>query len=173
MEKELWADIKGYEGIYEVSSHGNLRSHYPHNFREGDVLRSYNHNGYRRVHLCKDGKLEKFLVHRLVAEAFIPNPENKPYINHIDGNRHNNHVENLEWCTNRENIVHAVKMGTVSTANAVDAIKKPVNQYSTDGQFIARYSSCIEAKQATGATNICAVCHHYRKTSGGFVWRYE
>lgn len=103
---ELWKPIKGYEGLYEVSNLGRIRnkSHYHISYWE--------HNGkqpYFRVGLSKDGKVKKYLVHRLVAETFIDNPENKEQVNHKNGNVHNNTVDNLEWVTNAENTSHAYK----------------------------------------------------------------
>lgn len=171
--EEIWKDIEGYEGLYQISSFGNIRSFYKHNFRKGDVLRTFNNGGYRRALLYKDGVSKKILVHRLVANAFIPKVEGKPLVNHIDGNRTNNRVDNLEWCTNQENIIHAVKMGTVSTENAVKKLMKPVKQFTKDGQYIRTYPSVAEAIRATGATNVYMVCHHLRHTSGGYGWEYE
>lgn len=103
--KELWATIKGYEGLYEVSNYGNVRS-----LKYGKIKYlkpSNNGNGYNQVILCKNGKTKQFTVHRLVANAFIENPLNLPQINHKDENKLNNKVENLEWCDSRHNIRHS------------------------------------------------------------------
>lgn len=91
---ELWADIKGYEGLYQVSSHGEVRS-----FMSGKVLKAWKRKGYPSVNLYKDGIKTIFHVHRLVAEAFIPNAFNKPCVNHKTEQRDTNHVKDLEWCT--------------------------------------------------------------------------
>lgn len=171
--EEKWKDIEGYEGLYQISSMGNIRSFYPHNFRKGDRLRTFENGGYRRAALYKDGKLCKILVHRLVAKAFIPNPDNKPYINHKDGNRSNNNIENLEWVTSRENVLDGVRRGTITTENALKKLMKPVKQFTLDGQYIRSYGSMAEAKRITGATNISLVCHGHRHESGGFKWEYE
>lgn len=99
-----WKPIKGFEGVYEVSSDGQIRKF------DGSVMNQWpNHNGYMLVKLtsAKLGKRAECKVHRLVAEAFIPNPENKPFINHIDNDPANNQAANLEWCTQKENIAHA------------------------------------------------------------------
>lgn len=102
---EIWKDIAGYEGLYQISNYGNIRN------SKGRLLKYYeNHKGYYKVGLNKNGKNSKFRVHRLVAQMFIPNPHEYPQVNHIDGNKQNNNVTNLEWCTNTENQIHAVKM---------------------------------------------------------------
>jgi len=116
---EIWRDIKGYEGLYQVSNLGRVKSlsrKYKHNMfgkkiiykTSKERLLTININqGYAHVVLCKNGKCKQKLLHRLIAQSFIPNPENKPNINHIDGNGLNNNLDNLEWCTQKENIKHA------------------------------------------------------------------
>ncbi len=102
--KEIWKDIDGFDGRYQVSSWGNIR-----NVR--GIMKPYrNKKGYLKIDLCKDGERYKKRVNRLVAEAFIPNPYNLPQVNHKDGNKENNSVSNLEWCTNKENHEHAAMM---------------------------------------------------------------
>lgn len=96
----MWVDVKGYESEYQISDEGHVRSKYnDYTLKKGFT----NNNGYLMIDLYKDGKRKKYLMHRLVAQTFIPNPENKPEIDHIDGNRQNNAVENLRWCTRKEN----------------------------------------------------------------------
>jgi hypothetical protein len=101
---EIWKSIKGYEGLYEVSNLGNVK-------RKGFELKKIDRNGYYRVCLQKNKKRNWRSINRLVAEAFIPNPENKPQVNHINAIKTDNRVENLEWTTGIENIRHARKMG--------------------------------------------------------------
>lgn len=104
--------VKGFEGLYEIDGNGNVYSLIQDKSRRKGLLKSYFTNGYRKVNLYDlSGKCKKKYVHRLVAEAFIPNPESKPNVNHIDADRSNNRVSNLEWCTQAENIRHCVKMG--------------------------------------------------------------
>ncbi len=117
---EIWVPIKGYEGLYEVSNLGRVKSlDKLRNFRyvgfknplKGKLIKGFDAHGYRRVSLCKNGKYKKIYIHVLVARAFIPNPENKPEVNHKDGIKINNRELNLEWNTNKENRDNAVKMG--------------------------------------------------------------
>ena len=104
MEAEIWKSIKGYEGHYFVSNLGSVKTNNHYGSGKDAILKPAKDNkGYLRVSLTKDKILKTYKVHRLVALAFIENPNNKPYVNHIDGNRANNHVENLEWVTPSEN----------------------------------------------------------------------
>lgn len=120
--KEVWKDISEYVGYYQVSNFGNVRSvdrvitdcNGKTYFKHGKNMKFGNNGvGYMFVALCKFGKYKLVTVHRLVATAFIPNPDNLPVINHIDGNKLNNNVDNLEWCTTKENIHHAIRSGLV------------------------------------------------------------
>lgn len=105
---EIWKPVVGYEG-YEVSNLGRVRS-FKHG-RERIMKLTSNGRGYMQLELCRNGEIKHHTVHRLVAQAFIPNPENKRDVNHIDGNKLNNHIENLEWATPHENNLHAYKTG--------------------------------------------------------------
>lgn len=114
---EIWKAVPGYEGSFEVSDKGNFRSlnrlvpsRYgkPRNYPGKPLKVEEMQDGYKRIVLMKDAVKKRYMCHRLVAEAFIPNPDNLPYVNHIDGNRGNNCVENLEWCTQEQNEKHAI-----------------------------------------------------------------
>lgn len=162
--EEIWKDIENYEGLYQVSNLGRIRSA----FREGTkggILRQFIINGYSKVHLYKDGKEEFFYVHRLVALAFIPNLENKPQINHKNGKKCDNRVVNLEWCSSAENLVHAIE-------NGLKKLKK-VGQYK-DGVLIKTYLNCRRASIESGVKypNIWYVLNGKNKTAGGYEWRY-
>lgn len=124
---EEWRTIPEYEGYYEVSNLGNVRglertflrlnSHGSYSFftRKPRPLRPIvSPSGHHSVVLCKDGKQKSFGIHRLVCIAFLDNPENKPYVNHIDGRPSNNSLSNLEWCTPKENVAHAIRIGLVN-----------------------------------------------------------
>jgi hypothetical protein len=107
-----WSSVVGYEGLYEVSDSGMVRRIPGYRCPNYRVLSSnLNTYGYPKVHLCKENKRKTRNIHRLVAEAFIPNPGNKPQVNHINGDKEDNRVENLEWVTPKENTQHALKRG--------------------------------------------------------------
>ena len=112
---EIWKDIKGYEGKYQISNSGKVKSINYHRGNSSRLLipRCSTKNGnelYLYVVLCKNSKVHTYKIHRLVAEYFVPNVDNKPYVNHKDGNKHNNNVENLEWVTPLENNLHMYKV---------------------------------------------------------------
>lgn len=111
--KEIWKDIPEFEGLYQISNLGRIMS-FPRKggFKNKTILKNgKSKKNYAQISLSENGKKTCKKIHRLVAQAFIPNPENKPEINHKDGVKANNHVDNLEWCTNQENIDHAIKNG--------------------------------------------------------------
>lgn len=109
---EVWKSIKGYDGLYEVSNYGRVKSlPKAKHSRKSEMILKLRKHPYKCVNLCKEGKISTKSVHRLVAEAFIPNPYNKPAVNHIDCNPSNNNVSNLEWVTFLENQMHSRRLG--------------------------------------------------------------
>ena len=158
--KEEWKPIKGFEGLYEVSNTGKIRSLHFGKTRilsPGKDLQRYLH-----LVLCKDKVKKEFLVHRLVASAFIPNPNNKPEVNHIDGNKSNNNVDNLEWCTRECNMRHACHNGIMN----VDAQKKSVILYKRYGE----YESSTEAAKALNVSqNWLSTAIHNNSSIHGFI----
>ena len=144
--KEEWRPVKGYEGLYEVSNTGKIKS-----FQWGKTRilhQNINQRGYHHVILSKNKVKKDLRVHRLVASAFIPNPLNKPEINHIDGNKGNNNVNNLEWATRKENIDHSIKTGLCD--ERIKSKRCPVIVFDMDGNFIGRFQSQMMAAKCLG-----------------------
>ncbi len=127
--EEIFREIKGFENLYEVSNLGRIKS-LPKGDGNGNRERflkieicKKNNTNYNRVSLSRNGKVSKFQVHRLVAKAFIDNNENKPYVNHIDNNGSNNRIDNLEWCTHKENMLHAQRQGRLFKSQSKGGLK--------------------------------------------------
>lgn len=166
-QPEVWKPIRGYEGLYEVSNYGRVKS-FKWNSNGKILSPAKNNKGYYFVSLSKDGKAKGHTIHRLVAEAFIQNPSNLPQVNHKDEDKRNNHVTNLEWCTPGYNITYGTRM---------ERISKPVVQLDKEGNLVAEYKSTKEASRVTGIpqSNICKCCQHKygRNSAGGFIWIYK
>jgi hypothetical protein len=163
----IWKEISGYEGLYEVSDTGLVRSLW---YGKKRILSpAKNGFGYLHVSLCKDGKTKSMLVHRLVAEAFVPNPNNLETVNHKDEVKTNNKVNNLEWMTLADNNCYGTHVLRVGLAHS-----KPVLQLDKSGNVVKQFPSTQEAARQTGipSGSICKVCNGNRKTAGGFIWKY-
>ena len=185
---EVWRDIPGFEGCYQISNLGRLKSFkvYPN----GYILSVTNSDGgYLRFVLSAKGRKSKSVkIHRLVAETFIPNPQKLPEVNHIDGNKQNNVIDNLEWCTHQHNIIHSM---TVLHPHQNDGLvyynrfvkTKRIVQMDLESNLIAVYANAADAEKATGvcARNILQVANRtpfnekglVRKTAGHFKWAFE
>ncbi len=174
---EEWKDVEGYEGLYQVSNLEKVM-----NVKTGKILKPYLYQtGYYGVVLSKNNIKKHHFIHRLVAQAFIPNPENKPCINHINECRWDSPVWNLEWCTHKENNnygKHSEKISVSKTGKLnPKRVSKPVIQYTLDGQFVAEYPSMAEAQRLTGIfqTSIGQCCkgNNRYNTSGGYKWKFK
>ena len=171
--QEIWRDIIGYEGRYQVSDLGNVKSL----FRHKKILKpAKDKDGYLKVVLYKDGERKNFFVHRLVAETFIPNPENKPEVNHDDGNKENCCVSNLYWATKSENMQHAFKNGLHKIIKGSEhVLSRKVNQYDLQGNLIKTWDCIMDIERELGikTSNICACCKGKRKTLHKYIWQYK
>ena len=177
MEKEIWKPVKGYEGGYEVSNLGRVRTcegrcNGRKPIREGILCLGVSNDGYIRVRLSMDGHTKCCLVHRLVAEAFIPNPNNLPQVNHKDENKSNNHVENLEWCTRNYNVNYGECIAKIKKNQPH---KKGVCQYDKDFVLIAEFQSLHEAGKINGIIWQCIrdCCCGRQNTAYGYIWKFK
>lgn len=197
MEQEIWKPVVGYEGLYEVSNLGRVKSLAREVYRRKMGIKKVKEcilkpklcdRGYYSVALCRQGyKNKTAMVHKLVARAFIPNIENKPIIDHINGIKTDNRVDNLRWCTHIENcnfelaIKHnsesklGKKNGMYGRSGIDSPSHKPVIQYDLQGNFLRKFYGIAEAQKETGIIfqNISKVCKGKRNSAGGYIWRYE
>ncbi len=172
--KEVWKDIKNTNSNYQVSNCGNVRSKYNKYTHKTEInykiLKPFkNKKGYLMVDIKDLGKTIQ--VHKLVAEAFIPNPDNKPQINHKSGVKTDNRVCNLEYCTCSENIQHAIKSGLWE--NKLKDIRKPIIQYDLNDNFLRQWESITKAQEELKILHISDVCNGKRKTAGGYKWGFK
>ena len=157
--QEIWKDIKGYEGLYEVSNLGNVKN------IKGLILKNYSDkNGYLRVYLYNNFKRKTCMVHRLVAEAFLDNPNNYPQVNHKNEDKSCNTVDNLEWCNVKYNCNYGKRN---------EKIKKKVIQYDKKNNLIKEWNCVTEAENKLNISHISSCCKNKRKTAGGYVWKYK
>lgn len=177
-----WKKIPGFGDKYSVSNDGSIKNDCTGKILKNKVM----HDGYLRVHLSNQNHAAYFMVHRLVAEAFIPNPDNLPVVNHIDGNKSNPSVNNLEWVTFSDNSKHAYRTGLahisekckqaagrVAAENGAKTTRKAVCKINADGEKTI-YRGVREAEKANGIPrqNIIRACKNNKYTAGGYKWEY-
>ena len=181
--QEIWKDVVGYEGLYQVSNLGHIKSiGRKSNHKNTIIMKPFiSGNRYFSVYLHKNNNSKRTFVHRIVALAFIPNPENKPYVNHINGNRFDNCVSNLEWCTSQENNSHAVRTGLnkgYSHWNGITGENNPhsipVFQIDKNNNIVNTFCSAREASNITGISRrmISNCCNGTKKSAGGYFWKF-
>lgn len=166
---EIWKDIKGYEGLYQVSNLGRIKSFLKN--KQGQVLNcSPNTKGYLQFRLRKNGVSKVTRVHRIVAETFIDNPNNYTQVNHKDENKLNNNINNLEWC----DCIYNINYGT-RNERRTKTISKPVIQYDLNMKMIQEFNSIKEAANITGFNNrsISKCCKGRLKTYKKYIWKYK
>lgn len=176
--EEIWRDIEGYEGRYQVSNLGNVLSlNYRHHGYSKQLVPKRNNSGRLWVELIADGKKKAFLVHRLVGAAFIPNPEGYPQINHKDENPQNNRADNLEWCTQEYNIRYYLERHPLErkpTAKYGKRLDLAVEQMTMDGNVVRRWDNSRQVARELGWSDwsISECCRGKRKKAYGYIWRY-
>lgn len=193
--EEIWKDIKGYEGLYQISNLGRIRTvfryKYIYNYKVNGlvavsinqkILKTQKYGGYEGINLRKKGACKRMLIHRLVAETFIPDKstfksmpdENRDNINldslevnHKDENKLNNNVNNLEWCTIKYNNSYGTRNTRIS-----NTLCRKINQYTVNGDFIKAWNSIKDARKYYNNSHISDCCNGKRKTASGYIWRY-
>lgn len=183
--EEIWKEIKGYPN-YQVSNMGRVKSLGKSKTWKTERIRKakIGSNGYISIDLWKNGKEKRFSVHRLVAEAFIPNPNNLPQVNHKDENKQNNCAENLEWCsaeyninygTHNERVLEHLYKPMLGKFGKLHPNSKPIYQFSLEGNLIKMFESTREVERELGYrnSNISTCARGKSKTAYGFIWKYE
>ena len=174
--EEIWKDIKGYEGLYQISNMGRVKRLAGKGCKQERILKAKKDNsGYLLVHLYKDGKSKYYLVHRLVAQAFLENQDNLPEVNHKDEDKQNNCMENLEYCSRSYNMTYNGRAKKVAEKNINNSRKsKPVIGINKVSGLILEFSSINEASRQTSISlgGICECCKGKRKSIKGYYWLY-
>lgn len=167
MSNEVWKDIVDYEGLYQVSNLGRVKSL----FRYKRILKPQKDiHGYLKVGLYKNGKCKLFNIHKLVANAFIENHKNYKYVNHKDENKTNNRVENLEFCSFYYNLIYGTRVQRIAEKN-----NKPILQFDLEGNFIREWESITQASKElnNSLNNISQCCLGRSRTSKGYIFRFK
>lgn len=180
---EMWKQIPGYEGYYEISNFGKIRSvdRYVKNrggaaLKRGKELAVSLKGDYYQICLYKNNIGKWFLVHRLVAMAFLPNTNGLPQVNHKDENTKNNRVDNLEWCDSSYNHNYGTRIERIADRRrGVSVGEKPIKQFDKNGVLLNTYESALKAANAVCGDNsaICKCANGKTKTSYGYIWKWE
>lgn len=175
---EEWRDVVGYEGLYQVSNQGRVKSlerkgRFGRTVKERILKPAFNSWGYLQVTLYAGGKSKRLRVHRLVCQAFHENPGNKPQVNHLNEDKTDNRACNLEWCTRTENMNHGTRNTRAGKAIA-KANSKSLGQYTRDGELVKIWPSTIEVQRQAGFSqgNISKAANGKYKQAYGFIWKY-
>lgn len=173
--KKEWKDIPNYEGLYQASTEGEIKSYYTGKILKQEISK----NGYCKFMLCKNRKRKLYSVHRLIAMTFIENPNNYPIINHMDSNKTNNCVSNLEWCTQKYNMQHAytyicIKPTWLGKKGKLHPSSVKIEQYDLNDNFIKTWNSMMDIKRILNidCSNISKCCKGKYHTVGGYKWKY-
>ena len=176
MINEIWSDIVGYEQLYQISNFGTVKSLSNNKIKKEKILKQVKTtNGYLFVNLCKNGKRKFYQIHRLVAQAFLPNPENKPCIDHINTNKTDNRVCNLRWVTAKENMNNPLSIDKLKNKLGIKHHNsKPVLQLTLTGELIKKWNSIRDVERELGInqSNISKCCKGDVKSAGKFKWQY-
>lgn len=176
-KKEIWLPVKGYEGLYEVSSFGRVRSigkGGSGNSKMRIMSPRVTTKGYLSVQLWNNGIGKNHKIHRIVAEAFIPNWFDDTQVNHRDENKHNNHIDNLEWCSSKYNSNYGTRNERITEKMTNGKLSKPVLQFTKTGEFVREWPSSQEVgRNGFDNSTIRKCCNGKRKSHNGFVWKYK
>lgn len=187
VEPEIWKDIPGFEGFYKVSTLGRIQSAKRPSTKGKILKQGITTKGYNKVTLCTNGVTLSRETHRFVGLTFIPNPENKPCINHINGIKTDNSVENLEWCTQQENVQHAFRTGLMSFKNrepvknfgSANGHSRKIAQFDLSGNKIKEFDCATQAAKETGLCNVAIRQAAKRNNgsknrgkAGGYRWKF-
>ena len=183
LDGEIWLPVKGYEGLYTVSCQGRIKSLDRIVYKKGaayeipsKLLSVTGGNGiYKQITLFRNGKRNYCSIHRLVCEAFHDNPDNKEQVNHIDGNKQNNYVENLEWCTRSENAIHSIITGLRDIRGGKHFAAKPIVMCNMDGVTIEKFDyikGAMDKYNFKTMKLIIDTAKGYRESAYGYKWKY-
>lgn len=178
---EVWKDVKGFGGTFQVSNFGRIKTFNYRNSGKEMILKPKKHNkGYLQVQLIKGNINKTYTIHRLVAEAFIPNPNNYPCVNHKDEDKTNNNADNLEWCDSKYNVRYSMnlhperKLKPRNYVKNIGRLDMQIDQFDLNGNFVMRWKNSRTIFLETGMSDwsISECCRGNRRTAYGYVWRY-